>query len=332
VALLPNIGAFLPRASDEQTACNNLEAWLAWCRQLVGGSPLPTALRISGGNVTPTTGRFVVDTGGAPVQLATDTLSHIIPTNFPDGFRICVSIADASRTVTFKHQAAGSGQMTLIYGVDFVVASSTVRLYFELQGTAWVEMAPRGWGAMTGSEKAALGINDAAGNPTATQAEATAGTADDRNMTPLKVRQALTNKNWFASLAVLSTPVVDPDKLLLSDGINVYQVAITGANGLLAGVPRRYGTSDATLVPGSFHEVNHGLGVMPSLIQVRLLCLVTDLSFPAGQEVVSFDLNPYASSTLVGWTAASTVGVNDGAGTYRTVTPARWQVRTRYWA
>lgn len=82
------------------------------------GGAIATTLTIAAGAVTPTVACHLVDTEGAA---ASDDLTNIITTNHSDGRRLLISMVDAARIVTIKHNAGGAGQIALANSYDLVL-------------------------------------------------------------------------------------------------------------------------------------------------------------------------------------------------------------------
>lgn len=103
-------------------------------RQVVG-TGADGALTISSGAITPVVAVNTVDTESSAT---TDDLSNIIATNFPDGFIVALKSLDAGRVVTVKHEAGGSGQISLLGGEDRELSTDTI-LTIRSDGANWVE-------------------------------------------------------------------------------------------------------------------------------------------------------------------------------------------------
>lgn len=110
------------------------------------GGAARQSLTIASGAVTPGAGAsggvIVVDTEGAA---ATDDLTTITTTNTPDGRLLLVYAANASRVVTIKHAAGGTGQISLKDSADFVLDALDKWVLLQLRSTTWVEIE-RGYG------------------------------------------------------------------------------------------------------------------------------------------------------------------------------------------
>lgn len=104
-------------------------------KEMVGGAAA-TTLTIAAGSVTPTLGCHLVDTEAAS---ASDDLTNIVTTNHPDGRFLVVSMVDAARVVTVKHNAGGAGQIALSGSSD-VVLSVGGWLLLKRTGANWEEV------------------------------------------------------------------------------------------------------------------------------------------------------------------------------------------------
>jgi hypothetical protein len=128
--------------AEQKTALEDLRDFVA---DLPGGAPRQ-ALTIASGAVVPGDGTsggvIVVDTEAAA---ATDDLTTITTTNTPDGRLLLVYSANASRVVTIKHNAGGTGQIQLKDAADFVLDALDKWVLLQLRSTTWVEIE-RGYG------------------------------------------------------------------------------------------------------------------------------------------------------------------------------------------
>lgn len=104
--------------AEVKTALENIRNFIA---NMMGGGAR-SSLTISGGSITPADGAsggwLIVDTEGSA---ASDDLTNIVTTNVPDGAIFYLSCANASRVVTLKNNAGGSGQVQMIDNADFVL-------------------------------------------------------------------------------------------------------------------------------------------------------------------------------------------------------------------
>lgn len=100
------------------------------------GGAVATTLTIAAGQVTPTVACHLVDTESAA---ASDDLTNIVTTNHTDGRRLLISMVDAARIVTVKHNAGGAGQIALANNYDLILK---VGGWVELKrtGANWEEV------------------------------------------------------------------------------------------------------------------------------------------------------------------------------------------------
>lgn len=129
--------------AEQKTALEDVRDFVA---DLLGGAARE-ALTIASGAVVPGDGTsggvIVVDTEAAA---ASDDLTTITTTNTPDGRLLIVYGANASRVVTVKHNAGGSGQIQLKDSADFALDALDKWVLLQLRSTTWVEIE-RGYGA-----------------------------------------------------------------------------------------------------------------------------------------------------------------------------------------
>lgn len=128
--------------------------------ELRGGSA-EEALTLAADIITPTVAAIVIDTEG---QLATDDLARIVLDNIPDGRELVIRAADATRRITVKQLAGGSGELELIAGRD-IVLNDRHCLFIRRFGLRLVQMFETrpggavgeiGWTASVGAPKGSL--------------------------------------------------------------------------------------------------------------------------------------------------------------------------------
>lgn len=105
--------------------------------QLFGASTLSAAV-ISSGNIAPTSGMVLVDT---EASASADDLDTIDASNLHSGAVIAIQATNASRIVTVKHQAGGTGQIYLMDTEDRDL-DNMHWLMLRLSGSDWVEFIP----------------------------------------------------------------------------------------------------------------------------------------------------------------------------------------------
>ena len=128
--------------AEQKTALEDVRDAIA---DLLGGAAR-ASLTIAAGAVVPGDGTsggvIVVDTEAAA---ASDDLTNITTTNTPNGRLLLVYCANASRVVTVKHNAGGTGQIQLKDAADFVLDALDKWVLLQLRSTTWVEIE-RGYG------------------------------------------------------------------------------------------------------------------------------------------------------------------------------------------
>lgn len=117
----------------------DLEAWLSATKQIPGAAQSELAVTISGGSITPAGGGGVlsIDTESAA---ATDDLTNILTTNYPDGACLQLRNANNARFVTLKNAATGAGQIHLDRDADYVLDDTEKWLLIARRGTDWYEI------------------------------------------------------------------------------------------------------------------------------------------------------------------------------------------------
>lgn len=123
-----------------------LDAQRNFIANMIGGGAR-SSVTISSGSVTPADGAsggwLIVDTEGAA---AADDLANIVTTNVPDGAIFYLSCANASRVVTLKNNAGGSGQIQMIDNADFVLNATYKWIKLQRRSTDIFEL-DRSYGA-----------------------------------------------------------------------------------------------------------------------------------------------------------------------------------------
>lgn len=111
-------------------------------KQIPGAGIADQALTLASDAITPASGAsniLVVDTEAAAV---TDNLGIITQTNIDDGSLVLVRNANAARVVVVKHNAGGTGQISLKTAGDFVLADPNRHwLMLKRNGTSYLEVA-----------------------------------------------------------------------------------------------------------------------------------------------------------------------------------------------
>ncbi len=139
MATLPAANYTTDGARTEGEVKAALEAWLAATKQIPGAAQVELTNTISGGAITPAGGggAVVIDTESAA---ATDDLTNIVVTNYPEGSWLAVRNANAARTVVLKHAATGSGQLLLARSASCDLTDTKQWVLLQRRGTDWVEV------------------------------------------------------------------------------------------------------------------------------------------------------------------------------------------------
>ena len=111
-----------------------LDAW----KELPGGAESFPELTIASGSITPTYSANTIDTES---DAASDDLNTIAVTNTPEGRRLLLKAENDARTVVLKHEAGGSGQISMIDGADFSLDNDSKYIELILKGTTWEEVS-----------------------------------------------------------------------------------------------------------------------------------------------------------------------------------------------
>lgn len=152
----PAAGHITNAARTEGEVKTDLDNWLAATKELPGGAA-GNSLTISSGSITPTSAVMLVDTEGAA---SSDDLTNIAVTNMPDGRIISLKATASGRTVVVKHNAGGSGQITLADGVDLSLVDPEIYLVLRnAGGTTWKELF-RSYGPRKDLARAFFGVSN----------------------------------------------------------------------------------------------------------------------------------------------------------------------------
>ncbi|MEO5336650.1 MAG: hypothetical protein H7841_07135 [Magnetospirillum sp. WYHS-4] len=275
-------------------------------RQLAGAAPA-TAIDILAGSITPDRASQVVDT---ECHLAADDLSHVDPANLPDGSFLFLSSADASRIVTVKNGAGGTGQILLNGGTDLILDSPAKWLWLVRDGTAWREKMngpPTGYAgnpqlaALAALVSAANTLPYFTGPGTAALADFTAfarGLLDDADAATARATLGL------GTAATLNAGTA-PGNLVQLDGSGTLP-AVSAAN--LTNLPPSY-------------MANPQLAAIAGLVSaVNLLPYFTGSGTAALAEITAFartlldDIDAAAARATLGLGTAATLDAGTGAG------------------
>ncbi len=139
MATIPAAGHISDSLRTEGEVKSDLEAVIASLRQVPGSASVELAVTIAGGAITPVGGGgiIVIDTESGA---ATDDLTNILATNYPDNACILLRNNNAGRFVTLKHATTGSGQMFLERNVDYVLDDTKKYIFLQRRGTDWYEI------------------------------------------------------------------------------------------------------------------------------------------------------------------------------------------------
>lgn len=122
--------------SQVQTA---LEDVIASLRQIPGSAQPEITSTISSGSITPA-GSAGIILVGTEAAAATDDLTNIVTTNYPDGSCVVLRNLIIGQTVTAKHLAGGAGQINLDRSVDYVMDDEKKWVLLQRRGADWYEV------------------------------------------------------------------------------------------------------------------------------------------------------------------------------------------------
>lgn len=139
MATLPAANYLTDSARTEGEFKAGLEAMLAATKQIPGAGVAELSYTIAGGSITPagSGGALVLDTESSA---ASDDLTNIITTNYPDGSCLLLRNNNAARTVIVKHAATGAGQIFLERNADYYLDDTKNRLLLQRRGADWYEV------------------------------------------------------------------------------------------------------------------------------------------------------------------------------------------------
>lgn len=144
---------------------------------------------IAAGVITPDRAITRVET---ELGAASDELTNIALTNFPDGRILLIRPLTSGHAVIVKNASGGAGQIQLAGGVDFTMTATSSYLWLRATSTDWVEIG-RSWGADQDGERAWLELQGSlisAGDADFTYSEATHGKVfglTEKDQTTLRV-------------------------------------------------------------------------------------------------------------------------------------------------
>lgn len=140
MSTLPAANYLTDNARTEGEFKAGLEAMLAATKQIPGAGVAELAITIAAGSITPagSGGALVIDTESSA---ASDDLTNIVQTNYPDGSMLLLRNANSARTVIVKHAATGAGQILLARSADYVMDDTKKYLLLQRRSTDWVEIS-----------------------------------------------------------------------------------------------------------------------------------------------------------------------------------------------
>lgn len=139
MATIPAAGYISDNARTQAQVQTALEDIVASLRQVPGAGQTELSNTIATGSITPagSGGVIVVDTEAAA---ATDDLTNIVTTNYPDGSCVLLRNANAGRVVTMKSLAGGAGQFNLDRSVDYVLDDTKKWILLQRRSADWHEI------------------------------------------------------------------------------------------------------------------------------------------------------------------------------------------------
>ena len=139
MATLPAAAYFNNSARTEGEFKQAQEDFLAGVKQIPGSGVAELTATISSGSITPagSGGVVVIDTEAAA---ATDDLTNIATTNYPDGSMLLIRNSNAARFVVVKHLAGGAGQMNLDRSGEYTLDDTKKWLLLQRRSADWYEV------------------------------------------------------------------------------------------------------------------------------------------------------------------------------------------------
>lgn len=139
MATLPAAGYFNNAARTEGEFKQAQEDFLAGVKQIPGAGVAELTATISSGSITPagSGGVVVIDT---EASAATDDLTNIATTNYPDGSMLLIRNSNAARFVVVKHLSGGAGQMNLDRGGEYTLDDTKKWLLLQRRSADWYEV------------------------------------------------------------------------------------------------------------------------------------------------------------------------------------------------
>lgn len=139
MATIPAAGYISNSARTVAQMKTALDDVVASLRQVPGAGQAELTNTITSGSITPagSGGVVVIDT---EASAATDDLTNIVTTNYPDGSFLLIRNSNAARFVVVKHTAGGAGQISLDRGVDYTLDDTKKWLLLQRRGADWQEI------------------------------------------------------------------------------------------------------------------------------------------------------------------------------------------------
>lgn len=139
MATIPAAGYISNAARTQGELKQALEDVIASLRQVPGASQTELNYTIASGSVTPAGagGIITIDTESSA---ATDDLTNIVTTNYPDGSCLIVRNFNSSRFVVIKNAAGGSGQINLDRSADYTLDDTKKWILLQRRSSDWYEV------------------------------------------------------------------------------------------------------------------------------------------------------------------------------------------------
>jgi hypothetical protein len=139
MATIPVAGYISNASRPEGEFKQAMEDTIASLKQVPGAAQAELTNTISAGSITPagSGGVIVIDTEAAA---ATDDLTNIVTTNYPDGSMLLIRNANAARVVVVKHLAGGAGQMNLDQSGEYTLDDTKKWLLLQRRSADWYEV------------------------------------------------------------------------------------------------------------------------------------------------------------------------------------------------
>lgn len=139
---LPAANYFSNAARTEGEAKTALEDQLKGIKQIPGAGVAEQALTLASDAILPAAGASGIIAVDTEAAAASDNLGIITQTNVEDNSLLILRNANAARVVVVKHNAGGTGQISLKSGGDFVLADPDRHwLMVKRTGTSYKEVA-----------------------------------------------------------------------------------------------------------------------------------------------------------------------------------------------